>query len=203
MRSVVVAFTLLLAPACALAESITVVAPSLTVEPGIAGSFTVSAAFVDSFSVAGYNVTLSLVPHNGAKGVAFSDITKASESFLFLGSSWNGIGTNGKSVTPQEVYLQGYSTTDDGFETVANETRNVVKVTFNVASDASGSYDLTFISSKTKLIDNNATPFFTSYTNGTITVKTVPEPSTLTGLGTLAAIGLVAVGRRKGWALAA
>jgi hypothetical protein len=202
MKTVVVALVCVLSPAWSFAESISVKAPSLTVEPGGTGTFTVSAAFEGSSSVAGYNLTLSLVPRDGAKGVELSGVSKASSDFLFQGGSSNGTG----STTPSATLIYYAGNLDSGVETISNTTRNIFNVGFTVAPNASGIYDLKFVAEDEgcSIYDGDALPISSvSYTNGTITVKTVPEPSTLIGLGTLAAIGLVVVGRRKGWALAA
>ena len=116
-------------------------APTETILNNVgAASFTVTAQLTGSYDVAGYDLKLTLTPRDGATGLSFNGANGASSDYLFT-VSHDGFAIPPGSNNP--TWLYGADTVSwpvPSYETIVDDTRNMVTVNLIVAPGTLGTW---------------------------------------------------------------
>jgi len=183
-RVAVFAVLALLVPGLAFADSITITAPTFDISnANSSGSLTLTAAFLGSYNVAGYDIVMDLSGRNGATGLAFTGDAAAAQNYVLT------LPHNGVTGTVTATHIFGQDSLSTGTETIANTTRNMNTATFSIAPGTTGVFDVQ-LSIVDGFNDGNVSFGNQILRDGTITVT--PEPATITllafGLGGIAVV---------------
>jgi hypothetical protein len=186
------------------AGGLVISAPDLTVTAGSSGSFDVlltntNAANGASYDVAVDSFQLSLSGPLDATftGVSISTVA-APYIYVTSGTTMPGGGPLSSDSFPTTAFTASDSEfASPGFRTVSpGDVFGLAHVSYSVGATTSGGVDaIAFPVVSLTELDGTVIPVTTS--NGSITVLSIPEPSTLIQAGSAVLIGLGAVWRRR------